>query len=247
MEPTVLSRLVNSARAGDREARDELVAFHRPFIYKMASRFSGRALHWENDEELSVALVAFDEALNKYEARRDAGFLTYAATVIRLRLIDYFRREARHPKPVTLSTDLEGEEIAESPAEVREAWARYEAAQEESRMVEEIDLLTVELSRYGITVADLAAGSPKHRDTKRTLLMAARTLLQHPELVASLKRNRMLPLKELQELSGVSRKVLETGRRYIVAVAVIYMHPDLPRIRNHVRLPEFGEVVSSHG
>lgn len=245
MEPLRLSQLVAAARAGDRVAREELLAFHRPFIHQVASRVAGRTLHWENDDELSVALLAFNEALDQYEGRGGAGFLTYATTVIRHRLLDHYRRESRLPRPVGLAASPD-EDMPVAPAEIHEAWLRYEAEEEERATAAEIDLLIQELSQYGITLADLVASSPKHRDTKATLLRVVRTLLSRPELLAALRRTRQLPVKELESLTGVHRKVLERGRRYIVAVAVVMMHPDLPRIRGHIRLPELQEV-SAHG
>lgn len=245
MEPRRLSQLVAAARAGDSAAREELLAFHRPFIHQVACRVAGRSLHWENDDELSVALLAFNEAIDQYEGRGGAGFLTYATTVIRHRLLDHYRRESRAPRPAGLAAGRD-EETPVAPAEIREAWARYEVEEEERATAAEIDLLIHELSQYGITLADLVTSSPRHRDTKATLLRVVRTLLSQPDLVAEFRRTRQLPVKELVSLTGVHRKVLERGRRYIVAVAVVMLHPDLPRIRGHIRLPELQEVIA-HG
>lgn len=214
MEAMRLSRLVAEARDGNRQAREELLAFHRPFVMKIASRLSGRPLHWENDDELSVALLAFNEALDRYEGRQGATFLTYATTVIRYRLIDHFRRQARSVQTIPLAAALE-DDLPTAPAEVQEAWARFEAHQEEIRTAEEIDLFTAQLGQYGITLADLVSSSPRHRDTKSTLLRVVRLLLSDPELLAYLHRRRQLPIQELEALAGVSRKVLESGRRYI--------------------------------
>lgn len=244
MEPQKLSDLVTLARQGDSSAREELITFHRSFIHQVASRWSGKPLDWKNDDELSIALLAFNEALDRYEARRGAGFLTYASTVMRNRLIDYFRKESR----ITYVPDLpEQEDFDVGPAELREAWTRYEEEQEEIHTAEEIDHFIAELVKYGVTLADLVASSPKHRDTKATLLKSVRILLDRPDLMATMKRTRQLPLKELQLASGVSRKVLENGRRYIVAVAVVMDNPDLQRIRNHIQLPELKEVAPVHG
>jgi RNA polymerase sigma factor len=245
MEPQRLLRLLSGSCKGDETARDELLRFHRPFIFRVASRFAGRPLDERNDDELSIALLAFNEAIGQYEGRREASFLSYAATVIRHRLIDHYRRVRREgPSTVPLEMELE-EDLIGCPAEVREAWVRYEAEQEETRTAEEVDLLVAELARFGISLADLVASSPKHRDTRERLLRVARLLLDHPELMEYLRRTRQLPLKDLERISGVSRKVLESGRRYVLAVALVMQHPELERIRTHIRLPRLEEVAFS--
>lgn len=239
MQPERLASLVTAAREGDGQAREELIAFHRSFVHRTASRVAGRVLDPNNDDEISVALLAFNEAIDKYAARQGASFLTYAVSVIRHRLLDHFRKEARH-RPVRSLQAGEEPDPELAPAEVREAWARYEAEQEAAQTAHEIDILCAELARYGITLADLAGSSPKHRDTKAVLLRVVRGLLDRPDLVEMFRRTRQLPLKELEQTLGVSRKVLESGRRYIVAVAVVMLHPELQRIRAHIRIPELG-------
>ena len=51
------------------------------------------------DEELSIVLLAFYEAILGYEKKRGA-FLAYASRGIRSRLIDYYRKE-KGPSEVT--------------------------------------------------------------------------------------------------------------------------------------------------
>lgn len=245
IEPQRLSQLVDAARKGDIEAREELIGFHRSFVHRAASSISGKSLDPRNDDEVSIALLAFNEAIDKYEGRRGASFLTYASHVIRCRLIDYFRGTSRQPDTVPLVIEWENEDQF-APVDVREAWARFEAQQEEERTAAEIDLLMLELSQYGITMNDLVLSTPKHQDTKASLLRTVGVLLRRPDLLGSLKRTRQLPIKDLQELTGLSRKVLESGRRYIVAVAVVMTNPELSRIRDHIRLPEVGEGISAH-
>lgn len=244
MHPQHLAELIASSRAGNQFAREELLRFHYPFIQQVASRICGRPLDRHHDE-FSVALLALNEAIDRYEARGGASFLTYATTVIRHRLLDHFRRESKGSRTVLMNIDHGAENEHFWPVEVREAWARYEVEQEEQKTAEEIEMMVTELSRYGITLNDLVASSPKHRDTKATLLRVVKVMLERPELLDYLHRTRQLPLKELERVSGVSRKVLESGRRYIVAVTVVMQHPELTRIRTYIRLPDLKEVASS--
>ncbi|MFZ5825350.1 MAG: sigma-70 family RNA polymerase sigma factor [Bacillota bacterium] len=244
MHPQHLAELIASSRAGDQIAREELLRFHYPFIQQVTSRLCGRPVDLHQDE-FSVALLALNEAIDRYEGRGGASFLTYATVVMRHRLVDHFRHESRglRTAPMNLGGEASDEQLW--PAAVREAWERYDAEQEERQTAEEIAIMVTELGRYGITLDDLIASSPKHRDTKANLLNVVRVILSQPELLDYLRRTRQLPLKELERITGVSRKVLDSGRRYIVAVTVVMQLPELTRIRTHIRLPDLKEVASS--
>jgi DNA-directed RNA polymerase specialized sigma subunit len=54
-----------SARNGDRGAREKLIQEHRDFIAGTSSKICRRYLVWDNDDELSIALLAFNEAAKK--------------------------------------------------------------------------------------------------------------------------------------------------------------------------------------
>ena len=87
------------------------------------------------------------------------------------------------------------------------------------------------LSEYGVCIDDLLKVSPKHRDSKQTLFRVTMTLIQHPQLIAQLKKHKLLPIKELELTTGVKRKVLEKGRKYIIALTLILSEPEA--IRDH--------------
>lgn len=242
MDAVKVSDLLSAARNGDQAAREALLDLHRSFIFRQACRVAGRFLDWRNDDELSIALMAFEEAVTQYDPAR-GSFLSFARQVIRNRILDYYRRERRHAVvPLDVELPDEDEDLAYSSNEVEEAWERYAAEEEQASIAAEVAIFKEELGRFGITLSDLVRASPKHRDTKETLLRIARTLLSDPELCERFQRTRQLPLRELQARTGVSRRVLESGRRYIVAVAIVMLHPDLPRIRNYIQLPELKEV-----
>ena len=47
--------------------REEFIQNHKPFIVKVSSELCKRYLTWGHDEELSIALVAFNEAIDSYK------------------------------------------------------------------------------------------------------------------------------------------------------------------------------------
>lgn len=242
MDTLRTAELVLSAQSGNRGAREALIEAHRAFILKQATRVTGRFLQWGEDDELSVALMAFDEAISQFDPSRGA-FLPFAGQVIRSRLLDYYRKEKRYQEaisPLETVADEEGHE--RYPFEYAEATERYEKAQEQKTLAEEIGLFVAELAKYGIRLPELARSSPKHREKKQALLKVARALLERPDLCERLKRTRQLPIQELQMTTGVSRKVIESGRRYIVAVAIVHLHPELEHIRSYIQIPELKGV-----
>ncbi len=68
--------------------------------------------------------------------------------------------------------------------------------------------------------------SPRHRDYRLTLFRVASRLVQTDSLMAYLISKKQLPLGELEKSSGVNRKTLERGRKFIIASALILSKPD---------------------
>ncbi|WDC84568.1 sigma factor [Caloramator sp. mosi_1] len=50
--------------------RDKLIEQNKDFIYKIASSICKRRLSWENDDELSIALIAFNKSIETYDKKR---------------------------------------------------------------------------------------------------------------------------------------------------------------------------------
>ena len=96
----------------DPEAADALIRQYMGFIRAEAAKFLHRAPVEGQDEELSIVLLAFYEAILGYEKHRGA-FLAYASRGIRNRLIDHYRREKKHAKVVSLHEPIQdGDEDA---------------------------------------------------------------------------------------------------------------------------------------
>ena len=75
----------------DSDAADSLISQYMGFIRAEAKKLS----FGDGEDELSIAMLAFYEAVLGYEKPR-GSFLGFAAKVIRSRLIDYHRAESRH-------------------------------------------------------------------------------------------------------------------------------------------------------
>lgn len=222
-------------QSGDEALRNDVLIRYQPYVAKTAARFCKRYIYPETDDEYSIALSAFNEAIDAFDARAGRSFLSFAETVIRRRLTDFVRKEQRHanqiPQSALVAEDEEGEtyDAVDAGASVD----RYLLDRENEERRLEIESLNRELSEYGITFADLVSGSPKHEDTRRSFIGIGVTISADPALHGPLRSKKTLPLKELAERVDVSRKTLERGRKYIIAVALIHLG-HYPHLRSFV-------------
>ena len=93
------------------------------------------------------------------------------------------------------------------------------------------------LAQYGISFFDLADASPKAEKTKQACCKAVVALLKNEELLIKMRKNKALPMKELEAASGVARKILDRHRRYIIAAAEILSgeYPVLAEYLGYIR------------
>ena len=237
-EAAAAADLVAAAQAGDREARDLVLAQFRGLVLRVGARVCGRYLRVGRDDEVSVGLLALNEAIDRYRGEVGASFPAFAEMVVRRRLIDHFRREAGRREVPRSALEREDEEGGRwDAAEWEEAQDIDRARREAEDRRAEIAEFAALLRPYGVTLRDLAAQSPQHADARSRAVAVARRLAENPEWVEHLRRKKALPLRELEAVPdlGVSRKTLERQRKFIIAVAVILMER-LPALREY--LPE---------
>lgn len=228
-EPDDVEDLVRRAQRGDAAARDDLLRRYVPFVARVASEVAGRWVKLGSDDEMSVGLLALDEAIDGFVAER-GSFWAFARTVVRRRLIDARRREREHAVPLSDLEETDEEGHARQPAADRIAERLWRAAQEEEDRREEIAEFVRTLAAYGLRLADLVADCPRREDARRRALDVARLIARDPALARHVRTERTLPLKRLEAVVGPSRKTLERHRRYILAATLVYLN-DWPLIR----------------
>lgn len=207
----------------DLELRNELISQYTPFIIKVASKVRKQYIDRTRDE-FSVALQAFNEAIETYDGEQGTHFLTFAEMVIRRRVIDFIRKENRQTKDVYLELETrDDEEQTESISQVYASLSQYREELERERRREDIQEYTQCLKEFDITFAELAEQCPKHIDARTNAKEIAKILAQTPELAKHLMEKKQLPLKELLKLVKCSRKTVERNRKYIIALALIYI------------------------
>lgn len=202
---------------GDATLQDELIESYKPFIARTVSTVCQRYIY-ETDDEFSIGLIAFNEAIEKYHPHKGDSLLSFAEVIIRHRVIDYIRNNC---KDSHLSFDLQ--ETTEETLQIERQISieNYEKnALNESRKEEIIRFQQI-LKDYDLQFSDLVEQSPKHADARKNAILIAKTLSEHEELFQILVDTKRLPIKQLQEIVKVSRKTIERNRKYIIAVAII--------------------------
>jgi len=229
--------LLRRARNGDRQAREDLLRQFTPLVLRTGSQIAGRYLKVGQDEEVSVGLMALNEAIDRYDLSRGTSFVAFAEVVIRRRLIDHFRRQKGQVE-IPLS-ELETEDAEGNPfqaAEYQTAVDRYARDEEAAERKLEIQRYARRLADFGIRFQDLVAVCPKHQGARQRAQEIARLVAETPELARHLLAKRELPLKQLEEQVGVSRRTLERQRKYIIAVALIMLE-DFDHLRAYIAGP----------
>jgi RNA polymerase sigma factor len=217
---------VAAAQGGDAAAREELLRAYRDLALRVAGRLCGRHLRPDRDDEASLALIALNEAIDRYDAQSGASFATFAELVVRRRLVDHFRREAsRRETPLSAFEVADEEGQVSNPVEVAAALAARRAEEEDEERRLDVARFREALQAYGIELGELVRAAPQHRDARERAVAAARAVAGNPVWAEYLRRHKALPLKELERDASlaVSRKTLERQRKYIIAVAVILM------------------------
>jgi len=232
--PSPVERLLEPARAGDAAAREELIRAYTPLVLRVGSQVSGRYLTVGRDEEVSVGLIALNEAIDRFDPDKGSAFIPFAEMVIRRRLVDFYRRNAGRAE-VPLS-ELTTEDDAGNPLqglEMQEAIAAHQRQVEAEERRQEIARYARRLAEFGIRFSDLVEVSPKHVDARDRAIAIARLVAEDPVLAGHLLSRRELPLKLLERRVDVSRKTLERQRKYIIAVALLLLE-DFVYLRGYV-------------
>ena len=218
----------------------ELAEENKSRILKTVSDVTKRYIT-DSDDEWSIALMAFNEAVQSYDESK-GSFPSFSALVIKRRILDYLRSESKYAEetsvtPNAFEGELDEEEASGINLAVQDSMAE-EAMQDSkedrsAKAREEIEEMQAILKEYGFSFFDLAECSPRAEKTKKSCCLAVRTLIASVAMMALMRLKRLLPIKELSEASGVVKKILERHRKYIIAAAEI-LDGDFPILASYM-------------
>lgn len=218
----------------DNEERGRLIKEYMNFILSCAGRTLGRNVT-EEDDACSVAMIAFDEAIGKYDETR-GKFLPFAQLTIKNRLVDYLRKEYSHRNVIPFSS-LTGK----NDNDEEEAFEIRDEKAEISDAAIEIECISEELKRYDISFFDLAGSSPKSFKTKHNCRKIIRYIINTPDLIDAIKMKKTIPVKRLVSEIGANEKLLERHRKYIIA-AVLILSGDYDILSGHLKFVKGGVI-----
>ncbi|WP_243840620.1 RNA polymerase sigma-I factor [Paenisporosarcina antarctica] len=230
-----IEELVIQAKNGDNEVLHEILLAYTPFMKKTASFVCKRYIS-EQDDEYSVAMYAFYEAIEHFELNKNASFLTFAHLLIRRKLIDYIRKESKRKEFSLGQMTAEHEEYQDSFAilESSHSFEQFTAKQQEEERKHQIKVYESLLKPFGLSFQELVKVSPSHEDSRQTAIQIAQIIVETDEFYEILQTKKRLPMKDLESLVHVSRKTLERHRKYIVAL-VILLKSDLHYIKDYLK------------
>ncbi len=208
--------------------RDEFIKSNRNFIYNAASSVCKRRLEWENDDELSIASIAFNKACDTYSQCK-GNFYSFAKIIIKNALIDYFRRA---PKETLIY--FHEDENSEEQLHNQQSISSYEQEIENKNRAEEILSFTRELSDYKLSFENLVNSAPSHKDTRDNLIDIAFKCSREKNITDYIYRNKLLPIKQISLLTGSKPKLIEKWRKYILVLILILANENYIYLRSYL-------------
>lgn len=233
---TMIYASINDRVEKIKDNGDEINRFveeYKPFIASCTEKFTGKYVIYGENDELSIAMIAFVESIKSFDSSK-GNFLSFAQSVIRKRLIDFYRKEKKHMNLISLNGYYLEENRNNIDFSEEEALNKYNNNEISEYRRLEIEELQKELLQWGITFNDLVRSSPKHASTKEICKKIIKLVISRPEFVHCIKVKKYLPVIDIEKNLKISRKKIERLRKYIITVVVI-ITGDYQYIREYVR------------
>jgi len=204
---------------------NELLNQYDPFIISTVSKAKNEYIQIENDEAYSIGLMAFVEAIERYDSNK-GPFLPFCQLVISSRIRTHMIHERKHAYVSLDTIDYETVEIGKED--------EYQL-EETSNLSDEIIELENALKFFNISFNDLVKYAPKHTDTrKHTVEIAVKTQADF-ELLDFLYEKKRLPFTKMVERFKVSLKTIMSYKHFIITVILI-IDKNLKEIRSWIKI-----------
>lgn len=195
-------KVYNMMLENNPEKINDFIKSYRPFIIKTISNLKHSYVDIDNDEEYSIALSAFLEALNKYKPEK-GSFIGFARLVIESRLKSYFIKVSK-----LKHLDIEDMQIADIGPN--------------QNLVDDIKAFEQALLEFGIDFEILISASPKHNDTRQNAISLGYKTSQVPAFVKHIYEKKRLPITLISNAFSATVKVIKKSKLFILSVVIIY-------------------------
>lgn len=214
------TNIVERIKNGEKQLKDKFIEDYIPFILKIISGFyASKKYNLRDSDEYSIGLMAFDEAIEKFDYSKSKGFLKFAEVVIKRRLIDYYRNVTsinKYEIPFSCfssNTDSDFEDelvmfgVCSEPG-------RYE-------LFYELKDLSKKMESFGLSINKLPDYVPKHKDSKQMCIDIAKKIIENKSIYNKLKTKKYFQMKELSKIIDVHPKTVERNREFIICLCII--------------------------
>ncbi|MDP4182783.1 MAG: RNA polymerase sigma-I factor [Bacillota bacterium] len=222
--------IIKRIKDGDILLRNKFISDYKPFILKSVSQVTGNKKDVESSEVFSIALIAFNEALECYDASKNRLFTDFSKQVIKRRIIDYMRssQKASNILPFSYFNDSGNYDFEEKY--LKDTYSDHTI---DFEIKEEFCSFEKKISEFKMTVEDLITCSPKHRDTRAACLKIAKIVADDDILFKKLMDKKSLPFSELVKRVDLCQRSIERNRKFIIAM-VIVLKSDLEVLKNYI-------------
>jgi len=230
-----LEQKVIAIQNGNKELQNTIIQEYKPFIAKTVSSVCRRYIN-ESDDEFSIGLIAFNEAIEKYSPEKGSSLISFAEIIIRRRVIDFIRTQSKHDNIPLQTNNVEDEHQFRPKISVEENISinEHEKLEDSRERKDEILHFQRLLSSFNLSVHELVDISPKHADARINAIKVAEQLAKRKDLMKEVFEKKRLPIKEIEDMVKVSRKTIERNRKYIIAVAII-LSGDFPYLKDYIK------------
>lgn len=198
----------------DQAERNSLIQDYIPFIIRVVSNQLNRYIETENSDEFSIGMIAFNEAIDKYDFTK-GSFLSFAELVIKNRVKDLCRKQQREQREISLEDCLENSQgdFAEPYVEIDD---------DTICLQEEIKRYQAELAQFKISFEDLVKETPKHSDTRQNAVSLSERISEDQPIVEEMYAKRRLPVNKVVVKFQTTLKIIKRSRKFIISIVVIF-------------------------
>lgn len=196
-------KVIEIRNSNNAEIVSSFIDEYKPFILNVVSDTKKSYIDINNDDEFSIGLLAFDEAIKKYDINK-GSFLSYARLVIQSRLKNYWIKENKE-KSVELDESIH--------------YGKY--SEETSKIKMEILLFEQSLEQFGLSMEDLVDTAPKHKQTLINLKEIGKKAAYNIIVVKYIYDKKKLPITMIAKNQGISKKIIRRSKNQILAIIVL--------------------------
>ncbi len=220
-ESNSIDELVAAARQGDRSARETVLRTFIPLVAAASRRLRPPTDRYF-DEIYSGGLRALDEAIDRY-TQGSGSFAGFAQTVVRRRMVDEVRRQARSREQLVPSERPLAPSIP--------AAGSLSHSVEWAGMAEELRRYAAALHDHGVSLEGLVMEPrPRSRGLRQRLRKTGKGLARDPTLATVVREGKSLPVRAVAKRFHLSPHTIARWKGFLIAVPIAYME-NLPYIQ----------------